>query len=166
MSNHIISNKQNSILDLSPLRDTAEVVIVLRPKSSAGDSREVSQETAENEVAVRAKTAGWIDITAASTKVAAPVAAVAEVTAAEVAEVAKTAAETAMPPPLPAPEPEVTAPAEHTTETATVSETPVDSSSRTFPSEMPAGTPSTSETPVDSSSRTFPSEASHKSKRR
>lgn len=96
MSNKTIRNTQESTLDLTPLRDVYDVVLVLRPKGSPGDSREISEETASDDVVGRVKTAGWVTVSG----VAAPAAAVPPPAAAALP-----------PPPAPSPAPvAVTAP--------------------------------------------------------
>ena len=87
MSDQIVTNKQMSVLDLSPLRDTADVALVLQPRGTEGATRIVSAETAESEVLQRVKKAGWVDVTSANAAAPAP---------------GKTAVP---PPPEPAPEP-------------------------------------------------------------
>ena len=147
MSNSIITNKQASILDLSPLRDTAATVIVLRPKGSKGDSCVVSQETADSEVAARARTAGWIEIAAAGTDAASTAPEITPEVTPEVTPETVKPVETVTPAPLP--------PVEEPK--AIVEEASAD---------MPTETTTTSETPVEDPSRTYPSENTPKSKRR
>ena len=62
MSNHIVTNKQASLLDLSPLRDVAGIILVLRPRGTEGASRVVTSATAESDVLRRVKNAGWVDV--------------------------------------------------------------------------------------------------------
>ena len=73
MSNQIITNKHASTLDLTPLRDVFDVIVVLRPQGTPGDSREISEETAADEIVERVKRAGWVSVTATGA-LAAPVA--------------------------------------------------------------------------------------------
>lgn len=119
MSNQIITNKHESILDLTPLRDVYDVTVVLRPRGTPGDSREVSGETAADPIIERVKGAGWINITAATSVAAAPAsepvpaalesAPTAELESAPAAELEPVAAvepePTVEPEPLPEPEP-------------------------------------------------------------
>lgn len=106
MSNLIIRNTQASTLDLTPMRDVFDVIVVLRPKGAKGDSREISAETAEHETVARVKKAGWISLepTGAVPVVAAPVPVTAPTPATvaepEPAPVLETAPE---PEPVPAP---------------------------------------------------------------
>jgi hypothetical protein len=113
MSDQTVTNKQMSVLDLSPLRDTADVVVVLRPRGTAGASCIVSAETAESDVLQRVKKAGWVDVAPAHAAAPAPIKAPAPapVKAAEPAPAPVKAAEPAPAPvkaaePAPAPEPE------------------------------------------------------------
>jgi hypothetical protein len=75
MSNFTITNKQGSILSLSPLQDENGVALVLHPAGSQGASKTISAETAEHEIVERVKKANWVSVTAVGA-VAAPKAAV------------------------------------------------------------------------------------------
>jgi len=139
MSNKIIKNTQESTLDLTPMRDVFDVVLVLRPKGTPGDSREISEETANDEVVARVLGARWVTLSDATSTavaeitVAPPVAeVVTPVDTAPMFEEPKAEESKAEPEPV-AEEPKTEVP----TEAATVSETPVEPSSRTFPAEPP-----------------------------
>jgi hypothetical protein len=91
MTNLIITNKQASILDLSPLCDVFNNTLVLRPKGSPGAAREVLEETADDAIVHRAYKAGWIDVKSAAPAAAAAPAIVAPVAVAEVPAVVEVA---------------------------------------------------------------------------
>lgn len=112
MKNQLITNKQVSIVALSPLLDAAGNALVLQPKGAKGDEREITAETADDEIVKRVEKAGWVRLRpvgdvqpAQHTPPAPPVAVVPEpvVTPPPVAVVT--------PEPPPAPEPEVVPPA-------------------------------------------------------
>jgi hypothetical protein len=94
MSNFTITNKQVSILTLSPLRDESGAALVLHPKGQKGDTKEISAETAEHEIVARVKKAGWVSLAPVGVAAAAPALPPAPVKAAA-----------AVPPPPPAPPP-------------------------------------------------------------
>lgn len=62
MPNHRITNKQGSNMTLAPLLDVEGNALVLAPKGTKGDEKEIDAETAENEIVTRMKTAGWVDV--------------------------------------------------------------------------------------------------------
>lgn len=62
MSNQIITNKLSSVLTLAPLHDEYGVVLVLQPKGTKGDSKEISAETAEHEIILRVRKASWVSL--------------------------------------------------------------------------------------------------------
>lgn len=64
MQNKIITNKQGSIVALAPLLDAAGNALVLQPKGTKGDEREITTETAEDEIIERVKKAGWVSVRA------------------------------------------------------------------------------------------------------
>lgn len=63
MSNSIIKNTQVSRVDLTPVRDAFGTLVVLSPKGTKGDSREVTAEAANDDIVQRVKKAGWISVT-------------------------------------------------------------------------------------------------------
>jgi outer membrane biosynthesis protein TonB len=67
MSNLIIKNTQASTLDLTPMRDVFDVIVVLRPAGTKGDSREISEETASHEIVERVMKARWVSLEAVDT---------------------------------------------------------------------------------------------------
>ncbi len=95
MPNQIITNNQPSIVEMSPLKDVNDAALVLRPKGQKGDSKEVTQETADDEIVARVKKMGWIDVRPASTAPDVPP-----------LSPAPSKPATAAPPPPPAPKPE------------------------------------------------------------
>ncbi len=99
MSNQIVTNKQVSILDLTPLRDVHDNAIVLKPKGTAGASREITALVAESDTIQRVRAAGWVDV--------APVA------AASPPPPSPNKAVAAAPPPPPTPNPEPAAAPPH-----------------------------------------------------
>ncbi len=62
MQNHVITNKQESVLDMSPLKDANGLALALRPRGQKGDSKEITAEVAESEIVARVKKAGWVDV--------------------------------------------------------------------------------------------------------
>src|SRR3989304_7548772 len=72
MSNFRITNKQGSILSLSPLLDEHGVALVLLPKGQTGDAKVISAETAAHEIVDRVKKAGWVSLTPVGGATAAP----------------------------------------------------------------------------------------------
>ncbi len=118
MPNHRITNKQGSNMTLAPLLDVEGNALVLAPKGTKGDEKEIDAETAENEIVTRMKTAGWVDVRPLHHQ---PAQHAPEPPPAPEPEPKAEA----LPPPPPAPEPEPAAPFETTlpTETSTSSET-------------------------------------------
>lgn len=62
MSNHRITNKQGSNMTLSPLLDVEGNALVLAPKGTKGDAKEIDAETAASEIVERMKAAGWVGV--------------------------------------------------------------------------------------------------------
>lgn len=60
MSNLLIKNTQSSILDMAPLRDVFDVALVLAPKGTPGDFREITEDVATTDTVQRVKAAGWV----------------------------------------------------------------------------------------------------------
>lgn len=60
--NKLITNKQVSIVALTPLLDVAGHALVLQPKGTKGDEREITAETAEDEIVKRVEKAGWVRV--------------------------------------------------------------------------------------------------------
>jgi hypothetical protein len=135
MSNYIITNKQGSNMTLAPLLDTAGNALVLAPKGTQGDEREIDAETAAHEIIERVRLAGWVTVrpiavTAPQNEPAAP-------------------PPTPEPPPAPAPEP---APEPEPEPVVTAPEAPpvTDDAKPAEPAEpvIPTETSSSSETPM------------------
>jgi hypothetical protein len=106
MSNFTITNKQGSILTLSPLRDEYGTALVLHPKGQKGDSKEISAETAEHEIVARVKKAGWITLAPVGVAAAAAPAPVATPPAPAPVAIAPEPEVTPAPVPMPEPVPE------------------------------------------------------------
>lgn len=67
MSNVIIQNTQTSILDLTPARDVYDVIVVLAPSDTPGDSREITEEMANDDIVQRVMSSGWVTLMPAKT---------------------------------------------------------------------------------------------------
>lgn len=74
MQNQIITNKQGSIVELSPLQDAHGAALVLRPRGEKGDTREITAETAGHEIIERVVKAGWVSLRGVTNTPPAPLA--------------------------------------------------------------------------------------------
>ena len=72
MSNQLITNKLSSVLTLAPLLDEYGRALVLQPKGTKNDTKEISADTDAHEIVLRVKKANWISVAPVGATPAAP----------------------------------------------------------------------------------------------
>lgn len=58
----LISNTQPSVLNMSPLVDVHGAALILQPKGTQGDTKEITDEDAEGEIVGRVKAVRWVTL--------------------------------------------------------------------------------------------------------